>query len=34
MDFEPQKFFVGVDDFCSILLPGAFLKNGGLAQVL
>jgi hypothetical protein len=25
MDFEPQKFFIGVIDFFSILLPGAAL---------
>jgi hypothetical protein len=25
MSFEPQKFFVGLIDFFSILLPGALL---------
>ncbi|HXC68965.1 MAG TPA: NUDIX domain-containing protein [Pyrinomonadaceae bacterium] len=35
MDFEPQKFFVGLIDFFSILLPGAlltFLLKGELQQ--
>jgi len=25
MNFEPQKFFIGLMDFFSILLPGALL---------
>jgi hypothetical protein len=25
MNFEPQKFFIGLIDFFSILLPGAVL---------
>jgi len=35
MDFEPQKFFVGLMDFFSIILPGAlltFLLRGEVAQ--
>ena len=28
MGFEPQKFFIGVIDFFSILLPGAVLALG------
>jgi len=35
MDFEPQKFFVGLIDFFSILLPGAlltFLLKGEIQQ--
>lgn len=27
MNFEPQKFFIGLMDFFSILLPSALLTN-------
>lgn len=26
MNFEPQKFFIGLMDFCSILLPGTLCR--------
>jgi hypothetical protein len=29
MNFEPQKFFIGLVDFFSILMPGAFLAYLG-----
>ena len=38
MDFEPQKFFIGLTDFFAILLPGAllvyFLTQPWLGQLL
>lgn len=27
MNFDPQKLFIGLMDFFSILLPGALLSN-------
>lgn len=38
MDFDPQKFFIGLTDFFAILLPGAlvtyFLNQAGIGQAL
>jgi 8-oxo-dGTP pyrophosphatase MutT (NUDIX family) len=33
MNFEPQKFFIGLMDFFSILLPGAILTYLGMDQL-
>lgn len=33
MNFEPQKFFIGLMDFFSILLPGALLANLQMGEV-
>ena len=37
MNFEPQKFFIGLMDFFSILLPGAlltYLLMGGVGPIV
>ena len=31
MNFEPQKFFIGLVDFFSVLLPGAVQPRAGAA---
>ena len=34
MNFEPQKFFIGLMDFFSILLPGALLTWPLMGEVV
>ncbi|HEX5483992.1 MAG TPA: hypothetical protein VFZ08_15325, partial [Terriglobia bacterium] len=38
MDFDPQKFFIGLTDFFAVLLPGAlvtyFLNQAGIGKAL